>query len=388
MAKTDPAGRRSLWGNPAGNDRQDGRGFGRSVRSGIATVLIAVVIIAAGITLPTLLYPHLDSYDGRLTQLTLDDDMVSGHVFGESVTLYPWDIYDEAQTRSLSSYEMDNLKQSGVADLLVNNMQLRGLQLEGSYDEYLSRTLGEFRSLDPYDSSQAGCFVLMDADIDLDGAPDVRCAVDFNGKLISLLVVSEKWTAMQLTAPIVVATEPSDVSAGEGEGEGGGTGGGESNAGADGVGADAGFAGTGEAGAENTAGTATASDTQADPSKPYEPDVDFRPQEDEENIWQFSYVLSREALAAGQMEAFTALRRLELSFEERFGYPFVNLIAAPSENVEVLPEIKEMTMTAHQLTTESYLLRVYDYSNGTRLVLYINPKNQNCDGFNLSIMPL
>ncbi len=337
---TDQLKNKDLWDDAKSSEKSESKETGHNVFSIIVTVALTAVIIAAGFMLPTLLYPYLDSYSDNLTVLVSpEDDTISSHVFEKPVTLYPWDIIDGSQLRGLTTYEMDTLQQSGVAELLVSNMQLRGMQQESDPNEYIQRILNDFRCLESSGSSEPGCFVLVDEDIDLDGEPDVRCAVDFDGTLISLLFVSQTWASLDITAPIAVSTEQTGETAGAGGAEGGG-------------------------------------------------EMPTRPSQEEENIWLFSYVISREALVVGQMEVFSVFRQLDLKYEERFKYPFINLISAASGIIEGLPEIELMTMTTHQLVTENYDLRIYDFSDGTRLILYINPSNQYCDGFNLSTVPI
>ena len=391
----DPIRRRSLWGNPASSDKADSKQARRNIQSGIITLLLTAVIITGGLGLPTMLNPLLDTYSNRLVPLDGSAVDMTGHLFDELVALYPWDIYDETPARTLTSYEMLTLEQSGIADLLLNIMELRGIQLEGDLSDQQERILSEFRCLEPTDASQIGCFVLVDSDIDMDGLPDVRAAVDFSGKIISMLFFSDTWPALALSDPIIVVTDDSqellddddkideitgaegtDVLAANGDGT-------ATNTGAA-TGIDAGPEAGVEAGAEAGLETGLEAGGVGDITSPAT-QVDYRPLQEEESIWLFSYVMSRQALNVGQMDVFSTFRQLELSHEARFGYPFINLIVPDTGIEENLPDIELLDFSTDDLTTGSYLLRVFDFSNRTRLVLYINPGTQACDGFNLSI---
>ncbi|MCL2807456.1 MAG: hypothetical protein FWD27_04735 [Coriobacteriia bacterium] len=402
---------KELWSDPAGSEKHERRERLLSIRSSLLTLLLTTVIIVGGFMLPTLLYPFLDSYRGRMTQLPSPSvDIISGHVFEEPVTLYPWDIYDEAQVRHLTSFEMSFMEESGVTDFLISNMQLRGMQLERDYSLYTQRILVDFRYLEPLDATEPGCFVLVDADINLDGEPDVRCAVDSTGKIISLLFVSDTWSALQLTDPIEVLLDEAlgkerEEANKTSDANDAGTSGDAGNAGDAGNTADLTEDASDAANNNNTddpaannppennpAGNAAApANTPTGPddiATPPETQVSFRPHQEEENIWLFAYAISREALNVGQMNVYSIFRQLDMSFEERFGYSFYNLIPAPPEFSETLPELEPMTINIDVLPTGNYLLTVYDFSDGTRLILYINSSTQNCDGFTLSTMPL
>jgi hypothetical protein len=92
------------------------------------------------------------------------------------------------------------------------------MQLDSS--EYQARVINSFAYLDPQDSDEPGCFVLIDADIDSDGQADLRCAVDLEGDIISLLFVSDLWDSVKIEAPIGDAAQSLDaVAKEEGAGE-------------------------------------------------------------------------------------------------------------------------------------------------------------------------
>lgn len=327
--------------------------------SNIFTILLTAAIIVGGFMLPTLVYPYLDAHSNRLTRLAnSSDETMASHVFEQPVTLYPWNIEDNAQLRSLTSAEMATLEQSGVPRLLIDTMVLRGMQLQHDSVVYVSQILNNFRFLESTNSDEPSCFVLIDEDIDSDGEIDVNCATDYQGNIISLLFVTTTKNKIQLTAPIEI---PSELTAGA-ESSGGET-----------------------AGANN----ATASDAEQPPTTPEDPQADYRrPLQEEENIWMFSYMLSREALLVGQRDVYSIFRQLELRYETNFGYPYTNLLPTPYSGVEVLPEVEQLTITdSPPLNTEDHLLRIYDISGTVRLILYINSSTQNCDGFIFTTMP-
>ena len=169
----DPITNKNLWDSPAGREEESSKkSFWTSYSNGI-TLFLTAVIIAGGFLLPTLLSPMLDAYRNNVIALPSPSD--DSHVFDEPVTFYPWNLYSAEQTRSLTTYEANTIQQSGVANLLISNMQLRGIELVYEYDEYVSRIISSFRCLEPVDSVEPSCFVLYNADIDFDEVPDVRC---------------------------------------------------------------------------------------------------------------------------------------------------------------------------------------------------------------------
>jgi len=396
----DQVMKKILVNAPVEGEKQGRRLPRLSAHSGIATLLLTMVIIVGGFMLPTMLYPLLDSYSGRLIPLaSSSDDMLADHVFQEQVTLYPWNVYDENQLRYLNSIEVGILEQSGVANLLLNYLQYRGVQLQNDEDVYLQTIIGGFRCLEPVDFAEPACFVLVGVDIDLGGEADIQCAVDLSGKLISLLFVSDDLPTIQLEAPISLGNEE-DTGDTEDAGKTGEAtdaavdvfGGAVVEAPGDVAGEGAGPAvgeGAGPAVGE-VVGPAVGEATGAadGPANLADAQVPFRPQQEEESIWLYSYVISREALIVEQTNVYSVFRLLDLDYETRFGYPFVELLAPASGYVEILPEIEPMAMNTDSLATAGHLLKIYDFVDGTRLILYFNPKTQNCDGFNLSTVPL
>ena len=199
----DPTHNRDQLTGDAVIKKRSGKMTRLNARSSLTTLVLTAVIIVGGFMLPAMLYPFLDAYSGRLIQLASPtDDMVSGHVFEEQVTFYPWNLLEESQLRYLASHEMVTLEQSGVADLLVSMMLLSEMPVEDNREEYLQMILGSFRCLEPDDFAEPGCFVLVDEDLGFTDELEVRCAVDFSGNIISLLFISEDWSSLELTEPI------------------------------------------------------------------------------------------------------------------------------------------------------------------------------------------
>jgi len=258
------------------------------------------------------------------------------------------------------------------------------MPLEHSYDLYVQRILSDFRYLEAFGTGEPGCFVLVNADISLDGEPDVRAAVDLSGNIISLLFISETWSSLRLTAPLMLSPEPpaEDNDSAEPADELD-----ANNQKDEGLGDDS-FGGEADDDGDADDGNGGAAVLPSTPPPSPNTQVDFRPLLEDENLWLFAYVISREALMVGQESVFTVFRRLDLGYEERFGYPFVNLIAPPAQFEEILPQVDMLSVTTHELTTVNHVLKIYDFSDGTRLILYINSSTQYCDGFNISTVPI
>jgi hypothetical protein len=409
MTMTEHDERQNTWGKPpAAFEKQEHSERRYSVMSNLMTLLFTGLIIAGGFLLPTLLYPYLDLYrDDTFHLARPSDNALAGHVFNEPAAIYPWNIYEseERSLRSLSTTERDLLDIRGIPDFLLATLRDHGLQAEEDEGGLRARILNAFRYLEPNNGIDPGCFVLGEAgslDIDGDERADLRCAVDSNGNVISLIFTSSQWESVQIEAPIGVAGLPptsmeqttetpaadegegTGGAAGEGEGEGaGGTGGAgaggtEGEEGAEGTGAD------GAEGAEGTTETPAADDTGgADANTATQPRIEHLPVEEDRDLWSFVYATAREAQIIGQTELFSAFRQLELTYEYRYGYPFTALLPVQPAEPEELPEVTYVALTPSALMTEDYLLSIYDLPSGERLVLYLNPSNLHCMGFNL-----
>jgi hypothetical protein len=208
-----------------------------NITSNLLTLLAAGLIIAAGFLLPTLLYPYLDLYRNEVVPLAVPpENEISQHVFAEPVVLYPWNLYEEELLVPLSPADRGVLERRGIPDFLIATLRDHGMQPKldenggvPSDEAYRAQIIDLFRYLEPRDSAEPGCYVLVDADIDLDGQADIRCAADREGDLISLLLVSSRWDSVSVEEPIGVAaalpvergqTPEAVEGAGAGDGEG------------------------------------------------------------------------------------------------------------------------------------------------------------------------
>jgi hypothetical protein len=402
------------WGKPPDStERQAGNERRYNIISNLLTVLFTGVIIAGGFLLPTLLYPYLDLYLNETIQIDRpSSETVSDRVFKEPITLYPWNLYDEERLRLLTTMERSLLEGRGVPDFLLATLRDHGLEMEMDEESYLTQIINSFRFLDPQDSAEQGCFVLIDADVDADSRPDFRCAVDLDGDIISLLFSSRQWDTVQPEMPIGMlpvtpgdeqtpaeeqtdAENPDAIGAEGDEGTGTGTdtdtdaetdadtGGTNAGAGPGGLGADGtnnvdnGADDTKEADPANTGTT----ENDNDPATPFI--VEHPPVEEDRYLWSFAYATAREANLIGQQNLFSAFRQLELIYEYRYDYPYTALIPVQPTEPEVLPEIDYISLTPTPFATEEYLLHIYDLPSGERLVLYLNPTSLRCMGFDL-----
>jgi hypothetical protein len=400
------------WGKPPDNTERQRRSERRhGIVSNLLTLLLTGVIIAGGFLVPTLLYPYLDLYFNETVQIDRpSSEVVSDRAFKQPITLYPWNLYEEDRLRLLTAMERSLLEGRGVPDFLVATLRDHGLEMAMDEESYLTQIINSFRFLDPQDSAEQGCFVLIDADVDADERPDFRCAVDLNGDIISLLFSSQQWDTVQPEMPIGMlpitpgdeqtpaegltegqadAENPAATETGENESAGAGADTGDANAGA-GTGTDPGGASTEEtngagSGADDTkeADPANAGTTENDNDPTASFIVEHPPVEEDRYLWSFAYAIAREANLIGQQNLFSAFRQLELIYEYRYDYPYTMLIPVQPTEPEVLPEIDYISLTPTPFATEEYLLHIYDLPSGERLVLYLNPTSLRCMGFDL-----
>jgi hypothetical protein len=397
----------------ASTDGRRRNGQYHGILGNLLTLLVAGVIIAGGFLLPTLLYPYIDRYRGEVIPLASPSEgTIAEHVFEEPVTLYPWNLYREDRLRPLSSAERSLLEDRGIPSFLIATLRDHGMPPAPGEDSYHTQIINSFRYLDPQDSAERGCFVLIDADIDEDNQADIRCAVDLEGDLISLLFISDRWNAVQVKAPIGVPATPPPGENAEGapqgeaatEGspedsstdssadtEGGGTEAAEGGTGAStepgaadaegttngpaGAGTGAGGDGTTPAGEGDSAATAEGSTAPTA--------IEPLPVGEDQYLWSFIYATAREARIINQSELFLAFRQLELGYENRYGYPYTRLLPIQPASPENLPEVKPLSLTPTPFATADYLLYIYDLPTGERLILYLDPLSRHCLGFNL-----
>ncbi|MDR1185027.1 MAG: hypothetical protein LBK67_09555 [Coriobacteriales bacterium] len=381
------------WGKPPDNTERQVRSERRhNLISNLMTVLLTGVIIAGGFLVPTLLYPYLDLYLNETIQIDRPSSgTVSDRAFKQPITLYPWNLYEEDRLRLLTTMERNLLEERGVPGFLVATLRDHGLEMKLDEESYRTQIIISFRFLDPQDSAEQGCFVLIDADVDADERADLRCAVNLDGDIISLLFSSRQWDTVQIEAPIgMPITTPGDEQTpaeGEATGENPATIGTEGN---EGAGTDTNAGGTTSTGTEGKEDTDDSKDTTTTDAGTPETDetptpaiVEHLPVEEDQYLWSFAYATSREANMIGQRELFSAFRQLELIYEYRYGYPFTAQLPVRPTEPEELPEIDYISLTPTPFATEEYLLYIYDLPNGERLVLYLNPTSLRCMGFDL-----
>jgi hypothetical protein len=389
------------WGKPPLNtDRQDRRERRFGILSNLLTLLATSAIIVGGFLLPTLLYPYLDFYLNETVQLTRpSDDTIAEHVFAEPVPLYPWNLYDANLLRPLTAVERNLFEERGIPEFLVATLRDCGMRMEEDEGNHRAQIINSFQYLDPASDAEVGCFVLYDADIDADGQSDLRCAVDLTGNIISLIFVDEQWDSLRVEAPIGVASaeKPDDngqtmVETPNGPDDGSETGEdieGENTENPDVTGEDDTTTTTGEnpdengdpSGNGNPGGDPNANENtngNGDPPQPIS-----QPVEQDQYLWSFAYIISREARLINQQSLFSAFRQLELNYDYRYGFPFTRLLPIQPAEPEDLPESELMMLTPTMFTERDYQLHIYDLPDGERLVLYLNPLTLRCMGFNL-----
>jgi hypothetical protein len=405
MSMTEQKKETMPWGKPPDStERQAGGERRYNIISNLLTLLFTGIIIAGGFLLPTLLYPYLDLYLNETIRIDPPSpETVSDRAFKEPITLYPWNLYQEERLRLLTAMERSLLEERGVPDFLVATLRDHGLEMEMDEDSYRTQIINSFRFLDPQDSAEQGCFVLIDVDVDADGREDFRCAVDLDGDIISLLFSSRQWDTVQIKTPIGMppitpedeqtptegpAGDPADVenpvATETGEDENTGVGVDPEGMGADSEGTEGADAnGTSDANDVKEADTTNAGTTEGsdDDATPFV--VEHPPVEEDQHLWSFAYATAREADVIGQQNLFAAFRQLELIYEYRYSYPFTMLLPVQPTEPEVLPEIDYISLTPMPFATEEYLLYIYDLPSGERLVLYLNPTSLRCMGFDL-----
>ncbi|MDR2197107.1 MAG: hypothetical protein LBO07_03990 [Coriobacteriales bacterium] len=424
-----------------------------ATRSNLLTLLLAIVIIAGGYLVPTLLYPMMDR--SREVTVVLKDpatDSLATHVFPEPVPLYPWNLYRIEDCRALLSSERSLLSERGVADFLLASLTDRGLVLpldeSGLADtaSYRETIIDGFSYLDVEQTSEPDCFVLVDLDVDADGVPDISCAVDHSGTVISLIFLAPQWDTVSLTAEdypppeaepaegVAENTAPnSDAAAVPGtetpgdegvEGEGGPDD--EAAAGnTDELDSNSATAGEGE-GESGGEGVGEEADGAAEPIETI--NLEYLPMEEDERLWAFSYATMHEATAFEQPDLAAAFAVLNESFQYRYGYSYRLYLlfqsgkALDAEEAEATEsgggtessEAKEdsgatesgeatengeatesgeaaersdaaliFPLTPTVFATAENLLYIYDLPEGARAIIYLDPATKRCVGFNL-----
>jgi hypothetical protein len=426
---TETAKKKSVWRKPptgndkAGSDRQEHRERRYDILSNLLTLLLTGIIIAGGILLPNLLYPYLDRYRDETVQLEgPSEGAIAAYTFDEPVSLYPWNLYEEQRLRALTSTERDLLDERGIPDFLIATLRDHGMDIPSDNPDawsYRAQILGSFRYLQPDDSAEPGCYVLYDADIDAEGQPDLRCAVDLQANIISLLFVSDNLSALEVGAPLgsapgaatgdaagtaaagaadgrqapdatqeqesargATAGNPTDTANGDSENTGGTP--------AAEIEGETGITGTGETtqtddAAETGGATGTGTNPEVEVIVGSDTQPEYQPPEEERYLWSFAYATAREAQAFNQPSLMRAFRQLEYTYENRWGYPYTTLLATPPTESETGFPGDEYTplLPPTPFKTTDYLLNIYNLSDGNHLILYLDPETSHCMGFNL-----
>jgi hypothetical protein len=341
------------------------------------TVVLAALIIIGGFVSPSLFYPLIDSYQNETVVLaTAEDTDVSQHVFEEAVSLYPWNLYATEQLRPLSGFERDFLLERQVPQFLFSVMAARGMNVALlPTPPQPSAVAAAFDFLITDTNSGQGCYVLDAGDFNGDGAADLRCAVDEDGNVITLVLLSGSW-------PV---PEP-------------------------------------EVGAEGVEPTSSAASGESDTAAsevatvPESRSVESLPGGQDLAAWEFVDLLVGSARNSGQLKVEAAVTQLDAGFAERYGYPYTSLrapastetneptnqaatdiqpaddtelSATPAQEATALDREKQsqrlpaFSPTPLVYATEEYELFIYDLPNGMRLILYMNPVVPLCLGFNL-----
>ncbi|MCL1846695.1 MAG: hypothetical protein FWF91_01855 [Coriobacteriia bacterium] len=375
------------WGKPPASDKPGKRERRFGILGNLITLLLTALIIAGGFMLPTILYPYLDFYHNDPIQLVEPSEQPT--IFPNPIVLYPWNIYSEQSLQPLTSQQREFLEAQGIPRFLLATMCNHGFEMAVDQGKtefyYYLLIINSFNYLAPTEDDDPGCYVLVDLDIDEDSIPDFVCAVDLDGTIIDLRFLSSAWELVTIESPIGLPVAISDD-----EDPSGQTPAGEEPK------EEEPQTGTGVAELENPPGAEeepedqdNPDNTQEDPNgSATEPDeenpiIEHLPVEDDENIWSFSYATSREAQLIGQQALFQSFRQLEFYYETRYGYPYTQLLPLQSSEEEALPPITYTPLYPQVITTSEYLLYSYNLPTGERLILYIEPINLRCIGFNL-----
>ncbi|MDR1713332.1 MAG: hypothetical protein LBR39_04170 [Coriobacteriales bacterium] len=404
----------------------------RDLLSNLATLLLTLVIISGGLLIPSLFYPQLDTYRNQTVMLaSTDSPDTSAHIFKEPVVLYPWNLYDANPHRSLTSSQQDLLNSNGIPDFLLAALRDRGMPMPDDLGYYRLTIINGFQFLEVEADARQNCLVLVDADVDADGTADLNCAVDMSGNIISLLFLTDAWGSVNLQAVSQYITAPaggaSGASATESEGSGpSAAGDGQGDEQVDGTTPDSGAGdeaaatggdGGGDGGEGNNAEQGAETLNPADILSLNEP----LPVDEDLQIWSFAYATSMEATAFDQRILANCFAQLDASYAARYGYAFQQLLPQPAAvegeqgeqseqgeqeatadaqaaggDVEAgsdallepdgsgsVPTAEPVVLTPTVFATEDFLLYIYDLPSGVRLVLYLDPNNLHCLGFNL-----
>jgi len=381
-------------------ERQESR---FSILSNIVTLLLTCVIIVGGFLLPTLLYPYLSLYHDDLVQLP---EPASGTpTFTGPIVLHPWNLYDEENLQPLNYAMRELLEIRGVPQWLLAVMKDCGMETPEDDSVYHSLIVDSFYYLELHDSAEPGYYYLVDFDLNGDGIPDFRCAVDSYGNLVSFVFSSNAFDSTNIQSPVGMPlpeasvdkengnsalTPGTDSQDTDGATQGGTSpgdpGAGQANQGQDGnVNGNNTVADNPENNPNNPPEKNPNNPTENNPNNPPEknPALGRPPSPDDLNIWSFAYVVSREAQLVRQTTLFRIFRQIDFVYETRYSYPFTMLFPVQSPDEEDLPEIEYISLEMQTLKSDQYLFHIYYFPSGEILVLYLHPATLKCMGFSL-----
>ncbi|MCL2883457.1 MAG: hypothetical protein FWF30_03185 [Coriobacteriia bacterium] len=409
----------------------------------ILTLLLAAVIIAAGVVLPPLIYPLMDQYSNKITQLQASD--TASVVFQEPVSLYPWNVYDESRTRELYPSEVNTIIESKVPDFLLGFLLARGVDIDSNTD-FRESLLSSFRYLSVSGDRAEDCYVL-EMDLNGDGVPDLSCATDLNGNVISTIVLTDDYQTIQVALPASVSPDQAAGDTGAGAGAAanpatdadaagtadaagagaaanpgtvtdaaGDTGTGAADSADATAGADtettaadaANAAGTTDADADagatvatdagtdaSAADTADAADTNANAQAPSDnadtlivsvPDASQAPVNENLNLWAFVYTTQKEAENLASPALADSFTQVDDYFQAQYGYVFTNYLrfvyGLPQSSESVSADTNS-NLRLLVLNNSQYQFNIYNLPSSQRVILYLNPQTRACVGFTI-----
>ena len=372
------------------------------------TLLLTSLIIAAGIILPSLIYPLLDPFLGQTSQLEVPADSESSHVLDELFPLYPWNVYDIRDTAPLTYGDRQFLQERGVPDYLLTMLTIRSMPIDES--AYYEHILSSFTYLIPLNEMYPPCYVLVGCDIDQDGRPDIQCAVDLEGDIIDFQILNPQWAVIDLS----FLMEPEDETKTDDTQSDGGTLGSEAIDAGEGTNADV------TAGSDSTATTEPPIPVTNDPATPItdpnnqtgdkpaglEPDddtgqedstpiqlppitgsqIDLQPAEEDLAIWTFTFATTMEANRISQGFLARSFNQIDLYYCSRYTYSFQTFLVAKSGQIpeqDNLVYVNPLRMNPQSYSDVNNILIVYDLRASTRIILYVDARTGNCLGFNI-----
>lgn len=341
----------------------------RNYLSTALTILLAAAIIVAGFVTPSMLYSVIDTDRGTLTRLAdPDSEDVSLHVFDEPVSLYPWNLYSFENTSDLSYSDRNFLYEHNVPQMLITAMTVYGMDVnllqsptEQTSAEYVAELIVDAFSFLLTDAENyQGCYVIYALDINSDGTPDLRCAVDQSGVIISMIFLSPPW----VPSADAVGQNP------EATGEGGA-------APTDATPPAGGVAAPDNASPEGETTTPPDGTTMASEEYPHYALVldglERAPVGEELALWSFTHLIALSAAENGQVLLGEAATTLDTGFTERYA------------NSESASKSQGYSPTPTVFATEEYALYIYDLPTGVRFILYYDTEESRCVGFNLQL---